>query len=209
MGKHERGYARVEHDRYPTPSWCIDALAEHIELQARRVWECAAGAGSMTAALKSHGAEVFSSDIEDHSGIDCMFDFLAPGLPPGLAKFNLIITNPPWSRAGAFIEAGLRRIAHADAAMALLLPADHDSAVSRTRFFGDCPYFLARIILTARPAWFQRSDGRRPAPKENCAWFVWARPVLRLPASPLVRYALARPPGRTNLGDRRMRPRCT
>ena len=80
--------------------------------------------------------------------------------------------------------------------LALLLPVDFDSAVTRTEFFHESHLFLARIILTARPVWFERADGRKPQPKENVCWFIWARPVLRVPASAVVRYALSRPPKR-------------
>src|SRR2546430_1643295 len=60
MGKHERGYARVDKDLYPTPSWVVDALAEHIDLIDRVVWECATGAGQMAEALKAVGATVYA-----------------------------------------------------------------------------------------------------------------------------------------------------
>jgi hypothetical protein len=33
MGKHENGYARVERDNYPTPAWCVRALAEHVKTE--------------------------------------------------------------------------------------------------------------------------------------------------------------------------------
>lgn len=64
VGKHETGYARVERDDYPTPAWVIDALAEHIHLRGRIVWECACGEGRMAEALKAAGcARVYSTGI--------------------------------------------------------------------------------------------------------------------------------------------------
>ncbi len=64
MGKHETGYARVERDNYPTPAWVIDALAEHVHLRDRIVWECACGDGYMAEALRAAGcAQVYSTDI--------------------------------------------------------------------------------------------------------------------------------------------------
>jgi hypothetical protein len=41
VGKHEIGFARIERDFYPTPSWVVEALAEHVDLAGMRVWECA------------------------------------------------------------------------------------------------------------------------------------------------------------------------
>jgi hypothetical protein len=195
MGKHEQGYTRVDRDFYPTPSWVIDALAEHVELQNRRIWECAAGDGRMARTLAIHGARVFSSNLEPHASLDAVFDFLSPGFPEGLGHFDGIITNSKWGHrnrtAVAFIENGLRRIAEVGGFLALLLPTDFDSAVTRLPLFQP-PFFAGRVILTDRPVWFERTDGVKAAPKENCAWFVWSRPVLRDPADPVVRYAVAR-----------------
>jgi hypothetical protein len=199
VGKHG-SYPRVLRDLYPTPAWCIDALAEHVDLGGRRIWECAAGKGQMVRALEAHRAQVFSSDIDAQACCDAVFDFLSPGLPPGLDWFDGIITNPAWGSgnrtAASFIRAGLRRITDSGGFLALLLPVDFDSGVTRTEFFHESHLFLARIILTARPVWFERADGRKPQPKENVCWFIWARPVLRVPASAVVRYALSRPPKR-------------
>jgi predicted RNA methylase len=61
MGKHESGYL------YPTPAWVVEALAEHIGLAGKVVWECAAGTGTMTEALKAAGASrVYCTDISTH-----------------------------------------------------------------------------------------------------------------------------------------------
>jgi hypothetical protein len=38
-----------------------------------------------------------------------------------------------------------------------------------------------------RIAWFERTDGKRESPKENCAWYVWEGSVLR--RSPVILYA--------------------
>jgi hypothetical protein len=196
VGKHG-SYPRVPRDLYPTPAWCIDALDEHVNLQGRRIWECAAGTGQMAQALSAHGAEVFSSDVDPHGCCNAVFDFLSSGFPPALKRFDGIVTNPAWGSgnrtAVAFIRAGLIRIVDAGGFLALLLPADFDSAVTRRELFHACPLFLARIILTARPVWFSRADGMKAAPKENVCWFVWAQPVLRSPVSPVVRYAFSRP----------------
>jgi hypothetical protein len=192
MGKHENGYARVERDGYPTPTWCARALVEHVHLEGLRIWEPAAGSGHLARGLETVGARVFASDIDRHP----RFDFLTPGLPAGLRQFDGIVTNPPWGAgnrlAVAFIEAGLQRIASCGGFLALLLPTDFDSARTRLHLFHD-PRFVARISLTSRPVWFERADGERPAPKENCAWFVWQRQVLRAPAPPIARHAIAHP----------------
>jgi hypothetical protein len=196
MGKHETTYTRVERDCYPSPGWGARALAEHVHIEGLRIWELAAGEGRLARALESLGAHMFASDIDPHPGLDARFDFLSPGLPPGLRHFDGMITNPAWGEgnrlAVAFIEAGLRRISSHGGFLALLLPTDFDSARTRLHLFHD-PRFVARISLTSRPVWFERTDGVKAAPKENCCWYVWARQVLRAPAPPVARHAIAHP----------------
>ena len=194
MGKHETGYARVERDLYPTPSWVIAALAEHVDLRGLTVWEPACGDGRMVEALRAVGcARVYATDIVDRGGQDEVLDFLSVQIPK-LADFNLIATNPPFGQGGrlatAFIEAGLRRLPMGGA-LALLLPCDFDSAKTRARHFGDRLHFVGKIVLTRRVVWFQRSDGIREAPKENSAWFLWQRSPLRFRRSPVILYAPA------------------
>jgi hypothetical protein len=144
MGKHELSYPRVERDFYPTPSWVIDALAAHVPLEGRRIWECACGDGRMAHALKAAGASVYSSDVVDRGCCDELFDFTSEQNPN--VTFDAIVTNPPFGPRGklaeAFIAAGLRRLRD-HGLLALLLPNDFDSAKTRARFFGEC----ARLIL--------------------------------------------------------------
>jgi hypothetical protein len=146
-------------------------------------------------ALRVAGARVFSTDIIDRGCCDQVFDFLSPR-QPRLARFGGIITNPPFGDRGrlavSFIEAGLRRIADGGF-LALLLPADFDSAKTRTALFRECPHFIGKIVLTQRIVWFERGDGVREAPKENHHWFLWSRAVLRDPPPPVILYA---PPSR-------------
>jgi hypothetical protein len=196
MGKHEQGYARVERDLYPTPPWVVAALAEHVDLRGLTVWEPACGDGRMVAALQAAGCVcVHSSDIvERGNGQDEVLDFLS-AREPGIARYDGMITNPPFGERGmlavAFIEAGLRRIRQRGGLLALLLPCDFDSAKTRAQYFRDCPEFVGKIVLTQRVVWFQRDDGIREAPKENSAWFLWARNSLRVHRPPIILYAPA------------------
>ena len=171
MSKHESGYSRVERDFYPTPSWVIDALTEHANLAGRCVWECACGDGRMAQALKAAGASVYLSDVVDRGYCDELLDFTSEQQP----KTNFV-TNPPFGSRGKlaelFIASGLRRIPN-HGLLALLLPNDFDFAKTRQRFFGDCACFAGKLVLTQRVVWFERSDGKKEAPKENTAWFLW------------------------------------
>jgi hypothetical protein len=196
MAKHEAGYARVERDFYPTPPWVVsDALAEHVDLRGLIVWEPACGDGRMAEALRLQGcARVYTSDIVDRgTGQDEVLDFLSAQMPNLERPPDAIITNPPFGQGGrlatAFIDVGLTRIRRHGGLLALLLPIDFHSAKTRARYFGDCPDFVAKIVLRKRIVWFQRDDGVLEAPKENSAWFLWQRSLLRTHHPPIILYA--------------------
>jgi hypothetical protein len=195
MGKHETSYARVERDHYPTREpWVIEALAEHVDLRGLFVQEPACGRGDMVKALQRAGcAQVFPSDIVDQSGVEQqVLDFLGDRLLKELLPYDAIITNPPFGPGGrlavAFIARGLMLL-RPGGLLALLLPCDFDSAKTRAQYFGDCPHFIGKIVLRRRVVWFERADGVREAPKENTAWFLWRRNVLRFRQPPILLYA--------------------
>ena len=135
------------------------------------------------------GATVFGSDVAEYGyPLDAIYDFTSAHDPVSVGRYDLTVTNPPFGERGklaeAFIAAGLRRI-YSGGSLCLLLPVDFDSAVTRRRFFCNCPLFVAKIVLVRRIVWFERCDGIRAAPKENSAWFVWERRALRAPWPPL------------------------
>jgi hypothetical protein len=188
VGKHETGYERMPRDFYPTPAWVTEVLAEHVELAGKRILEPACGDGRMAEALRSAGARVCATDIEDrgYSRLHRLLDFTAPmpmGLPP-----DGIVTNPPGGErnqlAVRFAELGLERIGP-DGFLALLLPNDFDSAAGRRHLFADCVAFSIKIVLTKRIIWF---PGPGASPKENHSWFIWRKPAASGRA-PIIRYA--------------------
>jgi hypothetical protein len=186
VGKHETGYARVTRDFYPTPVWVVEALAEHIDLVGLRAWECGCGDGHMVEALTAAGAIVcIKTDIVDRGcpGFDGELDFVATATSPRV-NYDAIITNPAYGKrnklAEKFIETGLQYIADGGL-LALLLPNDFDSAITRRHLFAECPAFAGKIVLTKRIIWFEPPPGERAGPKENHSWFIWRRPCSHAP----------------------------
>ena len=179
VGKHETGFARIERDFYPTPAWVIEALAEHVDLAGMRIWECACGDRRMAEALKAAGTLIYASDIEDrgYAGIDAVLDFVAAQIPK--KRCDAIITNPPFGPRGKLAERFIRTGLAACPLMALLLPADFDSAKTRMSLFAGCQHFAGKIVLTKRIAWFANPDPHRENPKENSAWFLWSWNAIR------------------------------
>lgn len=56
----------------------------------------------------------------------------------------------------------------------MLLRTDFDHAKTRTHLFADNPYFMKKIILTRRIAWFVEANGRpKASPSFNHAWDIW------------------------------------
>jgi hypothetical protein len=197
MGKHERSYARIERDFYPTPPWVTATLVEYIDIAGKDILEPACGDGRMSDALIAAGARVYSTDIEDrgYNGLDGLFDFTTSAQFAN--SFDGIITNPPFGPRGklaeAFIETGLRCMG--SGFLALLLPADFDSAKTRARLFGNCPQFAAKIVLTRRIKWFEHSSKPNRQPKENSAWFLWGNTTLQTHPITVIRYAPKQPSG--------------
>jgi hypothetical protein len=166
----------MERDFYPTRDrWVTEALLEYVDLTGLSAWEPAVGAGDMAEVLRGSGAaRIYCSDIKEYGyPLDELLDFTSAHSPN--VRFDAIVTNPPGgsqnSTAESFVESGLRRIAPRGF-LALLLPADFDSAVRRRRFFRDCPLFRAKIVLTRRIVWFERSDGAVQRPRKTMPGFA-------------------------------------
>jgi|SRR5215471_11390160 len=191
MGKHGVEYARVARDLYPTPAWITEELLRHFDLTKTTVWEPAAGKGDMVSYLRDSGVWVVATDIADYGfPLAAVMDFTNGQLPP--APFQAIVTNPPGGLgnrlAEKFICTGLRHLDHGAHLLALLLSTDFDSAKTRSVFFADCPTFMAKIVLRERAVWFERNDGVREAPRENHAWYVWQRTLLKTRTPPILLY---------------------
>jgi hypothetical protein len=190
MGKHANGYGRIERDYYPTPAWVIEALTEHIDIKGLRILEPACGDGRMAEALKTAGARVYASDIEDrgYEHLNGLVDFTTHD--HAVDDFDGIVTNPPLGQRGqlgvVFIEIGLARMN--SGFMAMLLPADFDAAKTRRHLFGHCSKFAGKVILTRRIKWFDM-PGKDKSPKENNAWFLWGTVPFRAPSTKTIRYA--------------------
>ncbi len=86
-------YERAAGDFYATDPRAVDALAYAGKLPiSPKVWECAAGQGHLSEALKRHGFEVVSTDLHDRGYCAGGTDFLQTTklLAP------CIFTNPPF-----------------------------------------------------------------------------------------------------------------
>jgi hypothetical protein len=182
MSSTNRGGERSEADYYPTPGWCVKRLLEHPTLfrmqeQAGEWLEPCIGDGAIVRAVNSSlrrynpeyplprwtGCDIRPECAAEVAGLGLMYfaqrDFTT--LPPGL-KFDVSISNPPFSIAMDIIEASM---VQANVTIMLL----------RVNFLGSAerqPWFLKHkpdvYLLPNRPSFI---GGKTDS--IEYAWFVW------------------------------------
>lgn len=91
-----RGFAREEHDFYPTPDALIDPLIERFGRvwMSSGVWEPACGDGAICKALARHGIASVGTDLVDRGYGTARRDFLMEHTVP--EETDAIVTNPPF-----------------------------------------------------------------------------------------------------------------
>lgn len=119
-----------------TPPYALQPLYQYIP-QYRVIWECASGEGYLVRALQDRGYVVVQSDII----YDDKWDFISM-TPPGL--WDVIITNPPFSKKYKFIE----RCYELCRPWALLMPVETLGAARAQRLFER--YDMELILLSKR-----------------------------------------------------------
>lgn len=97
-------------DFFPTPPWATRALCNWIEsnigcLDKMVAWEPACGQGHMARPLKEYFNIVHASDVHPY-GFGAVQDFLFPS-DADHARWDWIITNPPFRLAEQFVLRGL------------------------------------------------------------------------------------------------------
>lgn len=180
-----------EFEGYETPSWCVDRLLDWLELPLRsytpkqRVMiEPACGKGAIISAISKR------LRVDEWCAIDVVKDaididtlrFPETNISFQQADFtaltnetlvdlrskdaDLLITNPPYSKAEAFIRTALsNRLAWINA---FLLRLNFLEGSKRISFFDEYP--LSRVlVLPNRPSF--SGDGRTDG--TAYAWFVW------------------------------------
>ncbi len=164
MSRVDSNYARKERDEYNTPDWVVEALIPFLP-ECRKIWEPACGQGNIVRVLADNGYDVYATDIVDGE------DFFAA---KSSQQSDGIITNPPYTDSAVFIQRAIDVMMPRNGFVCMLLPVDYDSAKSRRNLFADCPIFSGKIVLLKRIVWFERDDGKKAAPSENHAWYVWS-----------------------------------
>lgn len=165
MSRVDSHYERKDRDAYMTPDWVTKALLPHIPWKAgMKIWEPACGSGNIVRVLADAGYSVYATDQVDGEDFFRINDS---------QRSDGIVTNPPYTDSAVFAQHAIDVMMPRGGFVALLLPIDYDSAQSRRNLFAECPIFWKKVVLTKRIVWFERDDGKKAAPSENHAWFLW------------------------------------
>jgi len=159
-------------DFYPTPAWATYALLDN-EFFEGLTHEPACGNGAISdVLLKQANLEVISYDLHDRGYGLAGNDFTLYPHIPWTEKPNNIITNPPFTLAENFVEAGLSVV---KSKLALLLRLAFLEGADRQRnIFAQRP--PTRVWVFSQRITFY--PARHQGSKENggttaYAWFVW------------------------------------
>jgi len=156
---------RKEQDFYPTPKWATEALLDR-EIFIGSMWEPACGDGAISEVLKSRGFTPYSSDLINR-GYPCdEIDFFETN-----AKFDNIITNPPFSLCTEFI---LKSKQSANSKIAMFLKTTALEGNKRHKMWIDTEFPFARIYQFVNRVSFGKSEGtHKSGGMMAFAWFVW------------------------------------
>ena len=152
MGKRS-DFERRKNDAYQTPAPAVLPLIPHLR-GIKTFAEPCAGEGKLVKALECHGLICnFFDDIEN--GFDAITD---EGLE--LARFDAIITNPPWTRE--ILHQMILRF-QSIAPTWLLFDADWVHTRQALPFIDQCSH----IVSVGRVKWIEDS---KFSGKDNAAW---------------------------------------
>lgn len=182
MDNHRATKAERGLESYPTPPEAVLALMG-VEALPRHLWEPACGAGNIVKVLRDHGRIVVASDIVDR-GLPGAFihDFLGdtPLIPlaplvPDVPYPKAVATNPPFSRAAAFVDRALVYCPDVYLLLRLNFMEGGQRDPVRDRILSPggglrrVYVFRERLPMMHREGW----DGPEAGSKVTHAWFCW------------------------------------
>lgn len=191
------GEQRDELDFYPTFSWVVRRFVEAMGPLPGGKWlEPAAGTGSIIRALGTEGREWWAAEINRAHGrflrhlLPRQHVLFGNFLEAPVKKFDVIITNPPYSLAYEFIQKSLTLAP----LVIMLLRLNFLGSIKRRAWFHDNMPDV--YVLPNRPSF--KLHGRTDS--TEYAWMVWNRKsrgrhtgtVRILPTTPETERRLAR-----------------
>ena len=158
-------------DLYETPPEAVHALMD-AEWLPHRIWEPACGPGAIVSVLRVAGHDVVATDLVDYGckGQEAGVDFLKLHAAP--SGVEMILTNPPFMHANAFVARAL----HLCPRVVMLLRLGFIAGTKRTPILDNgllarVHVFRNRLPMMHRAGW----EGPRATSQTEFAWFVWER----------------------------------
>jgi SAM-dependent methyltransferase len=174
------GLARQPHDFYETPAGCIDAILDELGIDASyagMVLDPGCGNGIILERLhvrapkaESYGVDIQSSLIDLARAREIPTANFAVGdfLKMPVRDVDLVIANPPYKDAEAFVRRALECVAKRKGIVAMLLPDGFKG--SRARLPLHKAHGSGMVCMVPRPSF---NGGGTDS--TNYAWFVWGR----------------------------------
>jgi len=149
---------RHEYDAYSTPTWCAEAICRDLVFPHKSwILEPCSGENAIVNVVERFtGEQMLALDIQRGE------DFLEQDMSV-YGRFDMVITNPPFSLAQEFIEKSLT-LANC---VVMLLRLNFLASKSRKEFWQKHPP-TAIHVLTKRPSFTGKGTDAT-----DYAWFVW------------------------------------
>lgn len=171
-------WERKPADLYPTPVDATESIIPMLKVMRtpdgrpiKRIWEPACGDGRISRVLEHHGFDVISTDLREYpgygtGGIDFLNDDLLKDYGWDIGEIDLILTNPPFSLAEAFI----RRACELCPNVVMLLKQTYWNTKGRIALWEEHMPAL-ELKITWRLAFLKRERGNSPL--MDCMWCAW------------------------------------
>lgn len=161
---------REENDFYATNPEAVNNLLIYEKFN-KSIWEPACGEGNISKVLKTHGYDVYSTDLIDRGYQDKIVDFLETSV-----KWEGdIVTNPPFKHANEFILKSLECI-NDGAKIAMFLKLNYLSGKKRyNEIYSKFPPYKV-YVFSGRTACSKNNDPKGfKSGAIDFAWFIWEK----------------------------------
>ena len=179
---------RVEHDYYATNPKALTMLLEKYILNGKQFLEPCVGEGYLVEELKKHydNIEVDSLDIVNRGYPNTIVtDFLTYKTDK---KYDVIVTNPPYSLAQQFIEKSMSLLSD-NGQIAMFLKIQFLEGGKRKNFYEKFPPKYIYVFRNRMATWNNGQEinpetGKKWSTTMCHAWYIWEKgsksePIIR------------------------------